>query len=141
MCDYSTTSHPQSHLGRARRYPLRQRMESPASCATSCAIPAADESNHSATGIRHIHIAVPHICHTLRCAERSPPHWFDLLWICCRFLYNLTNLQPQIEPMELEGRRANVREILQRARLKSVGRRDWRQLVYRLREMLQCRQR
>jgi len=42
----SITSPPQRHLGRACRYPIRQRMESPTMCATSCAIPTADESNH-----------------------------------------------------------------------------------------------
>ena len=36
-----------------RRHPLRQRMDSPASCATSCAMPTTDESNHSAAGTTH----------------------------------------------------------------------------------------
>jgi len=44
------TSPPQSHLGRARSYPLRQRLDSPISCAANCAIPTADKSNYSATG-------------------------------------------------------------------------------------------
>jgi len=45
------TSSPQSHLGRVCRYPSRQRLDSP----TSCAIPTADESNHSAKGMLHLH--------------------------------------------------------------------------------------
>jgi len=49
------TSPPQSHLGRTRRYPSRQRLDLLASCATSCVIPTADESNHSATGTLHPH--------------------------------------------------------------------------------------
>jgi len=43
----------QCHLGRACRYTSRQILDSPASCAASCAIPTADESNHSAT--LHLH--------------------------------------------------------------------------------------
>jgi len=50
-----STSFPQSNLGRARRYPSRQKMDSPALCATICAIPTADESSHSATGMLHLH--------------------------------------------------------------------------------------
>ena len=50
-CDDAKQSPPQSHLGRGHRYPSRQRLDSPA----SCAIPTADESNHSATGTLHIH--------------------------------------------------------------------------------------
>jgi len=36
--DRNGASPPQSHLGRARRHPSRQRKLSPASCATSCAM-------------------------------------------------------------------------------------------------------
>jgi len=46
------TSPHQSHLWRAAWPPLTQRIHSPASCATnctSCAMPIADVSNHSAT--------------------------------------------------------------------------------------------
>ena len=32
-----------------------QRMDSPAFCGTSCAMPTADESNHSAAGTTHPH--------------------------------------------------------------------------------------
>jgi len=50
-CKSTITSPTQSHLGRVRRYLSRQRMDSPASCATSCTISTADESNSSATCI------------------------------------------------------------------------------------------
>jgi len=50
-----STSPPQSHLGRTRRYPSRQRMDSPASCAANCAVPTADESSHSAARTLHPH--------------------------------------------------------------------------------------
>jgi len=46
---------PRSHLGRVRRYPSRQRMDSPASCATDGAVPTANESNHSAAATLHPH--------------------------------------------------------------------------------------
>jgi len=49
------TSHPLSHLGRACHYPSWQKKDSLASCDTSCAIPTADESNHSAMGTLHQH--------------------------------------------------------------------------------------
>jgi len=43
----------------------RQRMDSRAACATGCAMPTADESNHSATAVCYIHTAVPHSLYTL----------------------------------------------------------------------------
>ena len=49
----AATNPPQSHLGRVRCYPSRQRLDLPASCVTSCAVPTADESSHSATGTLH----------------------------------------------------------------------------------------
>jgi len=42
------------------RNPSRQRMESSATCATICAVPTADESNHSATSMLHPHHADIH---------------------------------------------------------------------------------
>jgi len=44
-----TNKFSQSHLGRARRYPSRQRMHSSAACA-SCATSTADTSRYSAAG-------------------------------------------------------------------------------------------
>jgi len=55
-CEENKSS--QSHLGRARRYPSRQRIDSPASCATNCAVPTADEFSYSATGKLHPHCSV-----------------------------------------------------------------------------------
>jgi len=49
----------QSNLGTAAPPPITQSMDSSAACATSCAIPTADESNHSDMGMLH-HTAVPH---------------------------------------------------------------------------------
>jgi len=43
------TSPPQRHLGRALRYRSQQTLDLP----TSCAIPTADESNHSAAGTQY----------------------------------------------------------------------------------------
>jgi len=45
-------SPPQSHLGRVRCYPSRQRMHLPAACA-SCAMSTADKSSYSATSTLH----------------------------------------------------------------------------------------
>ena len=53
QCNATTTTIMTSHLGRVRRYPSWQRMESPTSCATSCATPTADKSNHSVMGTPH----------------------------------------------------------------------------------------
>jgi len=41
-----------------QRHSLRQRMDSPAACATICAMPTADESNHSAANTLHQHRTV-----------------------------------------------------------------------------------
>jgi len=41
-----TTSPPQSHPGRAHRHPAWQRMDSPASCATSCMKRASPRNTH-----------------------------------------------------------------------------------------------
>jgi len=69
------TSPPQSHLGRERRYPSRQRMDSPTSCAISCAIPIADESNHSATGTLHPHRSATCVLYVTLLTLRCPiPH-------------------------------------------------------------------
>jgi len=46
------TSPPQSHLGRAHRHSLRQRMHSSTACA-SCAMSTADKSSYSAAGTLH----------------------------------------------------------------------------------------
>jgi len=48
---------------------LQQRMDSPASCATSCTIPTADESSHSATTVLHLYTAMPRVSYTLHCAS------------------------------------------------------------------------
>jgi len=45
-------SPPQSHLGKARRYPSRQRMHSSTACASS-AMSIADKSSYSATDKLH----------------------------------------------------------------------------------------
>jgi len=70
-----TTNPPQSHLWRARRYSSWQRMDSHISCATSCAMPTADESNQP--WVRYIHTAVPYASYvklTLCCLiSLSPP--------------------------------------------------------------------
>ena len=68
------TSLPQSHLGRARNYPLQQRMNSSASFATNCAVPTADEFNHSAMGMLHPHCSgtcVLYVWLTLYCLISS----------------------------------------------------------------------
>jgi len=48
----TTTSPPQSHLGKAHRHPSQQRMHLSAVCA-SCAMTTADQSNYSAAGTLH----------------------------------------------------------------------------------------
>jgi len=48
-------------------------MNSPASCATSCAMPTADEPNHSAANIRYIHNAVSRSSYMLYCTVRFSP--------------------------------------------------------------------
>jgi len=50
----TTKSSPQNHLKTAHLHLSRQRMDSPAVCA-SCAMPTADESNHSAAGRLYPH--------------------------------------------------------------------------------------
>jgi len=70
-------------LGRAHRYPSLQKMDLPTFCATSCAIPTADESNHSATGTVYPHrIATCVLYVRLRCPIPPPkkeicpfPNW------------------------------------------------------------------
>jgi len=62
-----------SNLGRAHCYPSWQRMDTPASCATSCVIPTADESNHSSMGTLH-----PHHSATATCIL-----YVTLLTMCC----------------------------------------------------------
>jgi len=47
------TISPESNLGRAHCYPSWQRMDLPATCATSYTIPTADKCSHSATGTLH----------------------------------------------------------------------------------------
>jgi len=68
------TSPPKVIWEEPRRYPTRQRMDSPAACA-SCAMLmlTADESNHSAAG-HYIHIAVPRSSYRLRYIALSRPH-------------------------------------------------------------------
>jgi len=72
MCCFCTDSNKkfQSNLGRAASLPIIQRMDSSAPCATSCAIPTVDESNHSAAGSLHPHYSATFflfIRPTLRC--------------------------------------------------------------------------
>ena len=79
-------------MGRVRRYPSRQRMDSPASCATNCAVPTADESNHSAVGTQHPHRRV--VCKWLEMghvgldhAILGPRFWTTRFWdIFCHSL-------------------------------------------------------
>jgi len=67
-----------------------QRMDSSTSCATSCTMPTADESYHSATFTLHPYRPIPHSSYTLHCtvwfpspqkmpfsfvATRHPPQW------------------------------------------------------------------
>ena len=52
------TSPPESHLGRAHRYPSRQRMHSSTACA-NCAVSTADKSSYSATGTLHLYHSSP----------------------------------------------------------------------------------
>jgi len=51
--------------GRACSYPLWQRMDLHASCATNCTVPTADKSNHSTTGMIHPH------CYMLEIVEKD----------------------------------------------------------------------
>jgi len=63
-----------------RRHPSRQRMDSPAACA-SCAMPTADESNHSAADMLHLHRSATISLHvTLHCPilplqNIAPSYW------------------------------------------------------------------
>jgi len=58
----------QSHLGRAASPPLTTENGLAAACATSCAMPTADKSNHSAVGMLHAHRSATCFLYvTLRC--------------------------------------------------------------------------
>lgn len=46
---------PQNNLGRAASPPLMQGMDSSAACVTRCAMPTADESNHTAMSMLKPH--------------------------------------------------------------------------------------
>ena len=63
-------SFPKS-FGKSASPPSRQRMDSPAACA-SFAMPTVDESNHSAA-VHYIHTAVRHASYKLHCTFLSPP--------------------------------------------------------------------
>jgi len=46
----------------------------------SYGLPTADESNHSAAGMQHIHTTVPHTCSKLHCTVRfTPPPQLEIL--------------------------------------------------------------
>ena len=73
LCNINIDKSSHSHLGRAASPPLTQRMDSPASCATSCAMPIADKSNHSAAGTLHPHRSATCFLHVTLCCRLPTP--------------------------------------------------------------------
>jgi len=59
------TSPLQNHMGRAHRHSSWQRMHSSASCATSCTLLTANESNHSAAGMLRPHRSVIRVLYVI----------------------------------------------------------------------------
>jgi len=66
----------QKSFGKSATLPSRQRMDSPASCATNCAVPSAEESNHSSVGTLHPHRSATCVLYarlTLSCLPLTSP--------------------------------------------------------------------
>ena len=64
----SLTSPSQSHLRKVHRYPSRQRLDSPASCATSC-----KTNPITQPWVCYINMAMPHVSYMLHCTSCTIP--------------------------------------------------------------------
>jgi len=74
MHKQSNNKKSQSNFGKAMSPPLWQRMvDSSAACATSCAMPTTDKSNHSATGKLHPHHSATFFLYVTLCSPVPPP--------------------------------------------------------------------